>query len=64
MVTLGVVGIVWEGKVLVALLLLFGDAVGVGAACWALRQRLQRWQSFSASLEQFKKDSACLQKPN
>lgn len=64
LLTFALVVIFWEHKVLVSVLLMFGYAGGAGAAFWALRQRLQRWQSFSASLEQFKKDSACLQKPN
>ncbi len=29
-----------------------------------LRSHLRRWQSFPATLEEFKKDSACFKKPN
>ncbi|MBE0540894.1 MAG: phage holin family protein [Verrucomicrobia bacterium] len=64
LLTFALVVIFWEYKVLVSVLLMLGYAGGAGGAFWALRQRLQRWQSFSASLEQFKKDSACLQKTN
>lgn len=64
LLTFIVVVIFWEHKVLVSVLLMLAYAGGAGGAFWALHRRLQRWQSFSASLEQFKKDYACLQKTN
>lgn len=64
LLTFIVVVIFWEHKVLVSVLLMLAYAGGAGGAFWTLRQRLQRWHSFAASLEQFKKDHACLQKTN
>jgi uncharacterized membrane protein YqjE len=62
--TFTLVVIFWEhrGLVLVGLTLAYG--AGAVASFWTLRNRLRAWQSFAATLEQIKKDRACLQKPN
>jgi len=62
--TFTLVVIFWEhrGLVLVGLTLAYGG--GAVASFWTLRNRLRVWQSFAATLDQIKKDRACLQKPN
>jgi uncharacterized membrane protein YqjE len=63
--TATLVVIFWEQHriaVLVSLTLFY--AAGAGWSLWRLRNRLRQWQSFSATLEQFKKDQACLDKQN
>jgi len=63
--TLTVAVIFWEQhRIVVLVSLTTAYAVGAGWSFWALRRRLLGWQSFSATLEQFKKDQACLEKPN
>lgn len=65
MVTLTVVVIFWDtNRLLVLALVTVAYAVAAAVAFVKLRARLQRWQSFSATLEEFKKDSACFKKPN
>jgi uncharacterized membrane protein YqjE len=65
LLTLTVVVIFWEQhRILVLVLLTLTYAVGAGWSYWRLRRRLAEWQSFSATVEEFKKDQACLEKPN
>ena len=53
----------WEHRVLaLALLTLLYGALATGAFC-LLRKRLADWSSFSATLNELKKDRACLDKP-
>lgn len=63
LLTLTVVVIFWEQHrllVLVSLTLVY--AAGAAWLYWKLRRRLLEWQSFPATLDQFKKDQACLEK--
>jgi uncharacterized membrane protein YqjE len=62
--TFTLVVIFWDHSVLVLAVLTLVYGVGASAAFLTLRDRLRRWDSFSATLEQFKKDRACLEKPN
>ena len=65
MLTLTLAVIFWEQhRILVLVSLTLTYAAGAGWSFWILRRRLQGWTSFSATLEQFKKDQACLEKPN
>jgi uncharacterized membrane protein YqjE len=65
LLTLTVVVIFWEQhRILVLVLLTVAYAVGAGWSYWRLRRRLAEWQSFSATVEEFKKDQACLEEPN
>lgn len=64
LVTVTLVVIFWDHRILVLVLLTLAYGLGAGAAFWTLRQRLRQWQSFAATLDQLKKDRACLQKPN
>lgn len=46
--------------VLLTLALIYG---GIGAClCWKLNRLLREWQTLPASLDQFRKDRACLEK--
>jgi uncharacterized membrane protein YqjE len=63
LLTLTVVVIFWEQhRILVLVLLTLAYAAAAGWSFYKLRNRLQEWQSFAATLEQFKKDQACLEK--
>ena len=64
LLTFTLVVIFWEHRVLVLVGLMLAYGAGAGASFWVLRNRLRHWQSFAATLEQIKKDRACLQKPN
>jgi uncharacterized membrane protein YqjE len=65
MVTLLVVVIFWDTHRVLTLLLLTVVYAGASATLFAvLRSRLRKWQAFSATLEEFKKDRACFKKPN
>jgi len=64
LLTFTLVLIFWDQRVLVLVLLTLLYGVGAGAAFWTLRQRLQDWQTLPATLEELKKDRACLDKPN
>jgi len=60
--TFTLVVVFWEYRVYVLVLLTLAYGIGAGTACWALRNRLRQWQSFAATLDQIKKDRACLPK--
>jgi uncharacterized membrane protein YqjE len=63
LVTFTIVMIFWdEHRVLVLVLLTLVYGAGAGASFWSLRNRLRHWQSFAATMEQIKKDRACLEK--
>jgi uncharacterized membrane protein YqjE len=65
LVTFTVVLIFWDTYRLLVLILLTAAYAAAAAAMFAsLRSRLRRWQSFAATHEQLKKDSACFKKPN
>ena len=65
MVTLTVVVIFWDThRLLVLGLVTAAYAAAATAALVKLRSRLQRWQAFSATLGEFKKDRACFKKPD
>ncbi len=62
MLTLTLLVIFWqEHRVAVLVLLTLAYATGAGASYWTLRNRLRDWKSFTATLEQIKKDRACLE---
>ena len=64
LLTFTLVVIFWEHRVLVLVGLTLAYGAGAVAAFWILRNRLRHWPSFAATLDQIKKDRACLQKPN
>jgi len=60
LLTFTLLAIFWEEhRALVLVVLTLGYAAGTGVSFWALRNRLRRWQAFSATLDQIKKDRAC-----
>ena len=64
LLTFTVVLIFWEHRVLALGLLTLLYGVLAAGAFWTLRKRLADWNSFSATLNELKKDRACLDKPN
>ncbi len=62
--TFTLVVIFWEHRVVLLVVLTVAYGAGAGGAFWTLRSRLRHWQSFAATLDQIKKDRACLRKPN
>ncbi len=64
LLTFTLVVVFWEHRVVVLLLLTLVYGAGAGASFWALRHRQRQWQSFTATLDQIKKDRACLEKQN
>ncbi len=61
MITFAIVAVFWgTHPVLVLTLLTLFYAVMAAMAFGMLRSRLRRWQAFAATLEQIKKDQACL----
>ncbi|HMP82814.1 MAG TPA: phage holin family protein [Verrucomicrobiota bacterium] len=64
LVTMSVLVIFWEQRILVVLLLTGLYAGGALVTFLALRRRLRNRRPFSATLEQFKKDRECLAKRN
>ena len=65
MLTLTVVVLFGEDhRMLVLAVITVVYAAAATVAILKLRSRLQRWESFSATMEEFKKDSACFKKPN
>ncbi len=64
LLTFTLVVLFWEHRVLVLVGLTLAYSAGAVVSFWFLRNRLRHWQSFAATLDQIKKDRACLQKPN
>jgi uncharacterized membrane protein YqjE len=65
LITLTVLVVFWDThRLLVLAVLTAAYAVAAAVAFIKLRSRLQRWQAYSATLEEFKKDCACFKKPN
>jgi uncharacterized membrane protein YqjE len=65
MVTFTVVVIFWDtNRLLVLTMVTIAYVVAAAVAFMKLRARLQRWQAFAATFDEFKKDSACFKKPN
>ena len=63
--TFTVVVIFWDShRLLVLGILIAGYAVGAFWALSRLRLLLRRWQAFSATLDQIKKDSECFKETN
>jgi len=62
LLTFTLVLIFWDHRVLVLVILILLYGLGAAAAFWTLRQRLSDWQAFPATLEELKKDRACLDK--
>ena len=59
-ITLAIIVVFWDThRMLVLGLIILAYAGGAGMLFWALRSRLGRWQAFSETLDQIKKDSAC-----
>ncbi len=64
-VTVTLVVIFWDSaRVPVLVVLSAGYCLATGGLVWRLRIRLQRWSSFSTTLEEIKKDRACLDEKN
>ena len=64
LITFVVVLIFWEHRLLALVLLTLSyGALATWAFC-VLRKRIAEWNSFSATLNELKKDRACLDKPN
>jgi uncharacterized membrane protein YqjE len=65
MITLTVLVIFWDTHRLLVLTVVTGAYVAAAMVAYMkLRSRLQHWQAYSATLEEFKKDCACFKKPN
>jgi len=64
LLTFTLVLVFWEHRVLVLILLTSAYSLSAGGAIWTLRRRLRDWNAFAATLEELKKDRACLDKPN
>ena len=65
LITLTVVVIFWDShRVLVLVLFSLAYATAAAVAFRKLRARLNRWQAFTSSLDQIKKDRAWLEKQN
>jgi uncharacterized membrane protein YqjE len=63
LITLTVLVIFWDTHRLLALALMTCVYAVVAVVAFVrLRRRLERWQSFSETLEQIKKDGSCLEK--
>ncbi len=65
LVTFMILVLFWDTHRMLALTVMIGVyAVAATVAFAKLRSRLQRWQAYSATLGEFKKDCACFKKPN
>jgi len=65
MITLTILVIFWDThRLLVLMVVTAAYAVAATVAYVKLRSRLKRWQAYSATLEEFKKDCACFKKTN
>ena len=60
LLTFALVIIFWDHRVLVLILLTLAYALAAGGALWTLWRRLRDWKAFAATLDEFKKDRACL----
>jgi uncharacterized membrane protein YqjE len=64
-VTVTLVVIFWDSaRVPVLVILSAGYCLATVGLLWRLIVRVQRWSSFSTSLEEIKKDRACLDEEN
>ena len=60
--TVALVVIFWDSaRVTVLIALSVSYLLATGGVLWRLRIRLRNWSSFSATLEELKKDRACLE---
>jgi len=65
LVTFTVVVVFWDSyRIPVLMALTVAYLAGAVGAFVSLRRRLRRWRAFAASLEQIKKDRACLEAKN
>jgi len=64
LLTFTLVLVFWDHRVLVLILLISIYGLTAGGAIWTLRRRLRDWNAFAATLDELKKDRACLDKPN
>lgn len=64
LLTFTLVLVFWDHRVLVLILLTASYGLTAGGAIWTLRRRLRDWNAFAATLDELKKDRACLDKPN
>ena len=64
LLTFTLVLIFWDHRVLVLIILTLAYALVAGVALLTLRRRLRDWKAFAATLEELKKDRACLDKQN
>jgi uncharacterized membrane protein YqjE len=65
MATLVVLVEFWDThRLLVLTLITLAYAIAATVAFMKLRLRLQRWQAYTATLNELKKDCECLKKPN
>jgi uncharacterized membrane protein YqjE len=62
LLTFTLVLIFWDHRVIVLGVLTLLYAAGAGTAFRTLRQRHRNWDAFAATLEELKKDRACLDK--
>jgi uncharacterized membrane protein YqjE len=64
-VTVTLVVIFWDAaRVTVLVSLSAGYLLAAFVTLWRLRTRLRNWSSFSATLDELKKDRACLDEEN
>lgn len=65
LITFTIIVVFWEEhRLLVLSLLTLVYAAGAVGAFLSLRRRLRQWQSFSATLDQLKKDRECFETKN
>jgi uncharacterized membrane protein YqjE len=65
LITFTIIVVFWDThRVLVLTVVTIFYAVTSTMAFVSLRSRVQRWQAYPATLEEFKKDYACFKKPN
>ena len=62
LLTFTLVLVFWDHRVIVLIILTVLYGFGAGGAFWILRQRLRNWDAFAATLEELRKDRACLDK--
>lgn len=65
MLTLTLVVVFWDTHRVLVLSLMTLAYAGISVTAFVvLRSRLQKWQPFSATMDQIKKDRACFEKPD